>query len=476
VVRRCARGRERRDTHDEDRRSAHIQVKNNSVLSARGRTAQSLGRLAGQVSRRLRIGAGESVVGKVATAVDPSLLATLACNLRDGSVMILGTNGKTSTTAMIARATTFAGRKIVTNATGANLVGGVVGALMAGLPAELGVIEADEVVAGRIAAALRPRVMVWTNVFRDQLDRYGEVDLILGYLARAAHGLDDGGTLVADADDPGLVAAAQASGKRVVYFGLTHGRSDAAHIAADSADCPHCGTALRYSATYLGHLGVYECPGCGWRRPDPDVAVTPLELHGARRLRARLSVGDEQAEVTLHMGGLSAASNLGAAAAALHCLGTPLSVVARALDNMPTVFGRGEEITVGGTTGLLTLMKNPAGGNELLAELLEDGYRRVFVAVNDKYADGLDVSWLWDIDFERLARHVDQLVATGRRAYDVAVRLKYAGLNVAAVEPQLKDAMRLMQAGDGPFAILATYTAMREIRAALRGRVAHLTT
>jgi hypothetical protein len=121
-------------------------------------------------------------------------------------------------------------------------------------------------------------------------------------------------------------------------------------------------------------------------------------------------------------------------------------------------------------------MKNPAGGNELIAELLEDGFRRVFVAVNDKYADGLDVSWLWDIEFERFAGRLDELVATGRRAFDVAVRLKYAGLDVSAVEVPLRDSMRLMSARSEPFAVLATYTAMREIRAALRGRVAHLQT
>ena len=449
---------------------------NASVPTLRARTARGLGRLAGTMSRALRLGAGESVVGKVATAVDPTLLRELAKNLSDGSVVVLGTNGKTSTTAMIARGATFAGRDVVTNATGANLVGGVVGALMGAREARLGVIEVDEVVAPRVAEALRPRVMVWTNVFRDQLDRYGEVDLILSYLARAAGGLHEDGTLVVDADDPGLVAAAERSGKRVVYFGLTKGRGDEAHIAADSSDCPRCGTPLRYAHTYLGHLGVYACGSCGWRRPDPDVAVTPIELHGARRLRARIDAGDSSAEVELHMGGLSAASNLGAAAAALRCLGVPLDVTATALADMPTVFGRGEEINVGGATGLLMLMKNPAGGNELIAELLEDGYRRVFVAVNDRYADGLDVSWLWDIEFERLAGRTDQLVATGRRAYDMAVRLKYAGLDVAAAVPGIGDAMRLMPDGDGPFAILATYTAMREIRAALRGRTAHLRT
>jgi UDP-N-acetylmuramyl tripeptide synthase len=185
--------------------------------------------------------------------------------------------------------------------------------------------------------------------------------------------------------------------------------------------------------------------------------------------------GEEEAEVSLEMGGLSAASNLAAAAAALHALHVPLDTVATALEGMPTVFGRGEQITVGEAHGLLMLMKNPAGGNELLAELLEDGYRRVLVAVNDRYADGLDVSWLWDIEFERLTGHVDRLVTSGRRAADMAVRLKYAGLDVEDAIPDVKDAMQRIARGGEPFAILATYTAMREIRAALRGRVAHLT-
>jgi UDP-N-acetylmuramyl tripeptide synthase len=446
-----------------------------NLLSLRGRTAQSIGRLAGRASRAMRVGAGESVAGKVAFAVDPTLMEALARSLRGGSVMVLGTNGKTSTTAMIARVLAAGGTSVVTNATGANLVGGVVGALMSG-HGDVGVIEVDEVVAGRVAEALRPHVIVWTNVFRDQLDRYGEVDLILGYLSAAAAGLHPDGNLVVDADDPGLVAAAQESGKRVVWFGLTHGRPDASHVAADSADCPRCGSALDYTATFLGHLGIYACPVCGWRRPVPDVTVEPVELHGARRLRARVRAGDEQIEVSLAMGGLSAASNLGAAAAAVHALGRPLAAVATALDGMPTVFGRGEEITIGGATGLLMLMKNPAGGNELLMELLEDGFERVFVATNDRYADGLDVSWLWDIEFERLAGRCKQVVATGTRAYDVAVRLKYAGLDVDAVEPELKDAMRLMGSSGEPFAVLATYTAMREIRSALRGRVDHLKT
>src|SRR5712692_11810648 len=186
-----------------------------SAVSLRRKTAERAGRFAGRLSRLMRVGAGESVAGKVAFAVDPTLLRTLGDSLPNGSVVVLGTNGKTSTTAMIARILSADSSRVVTNATGANLVGGVVGALIAGRGGDVGVIEVDEVVAGRVAEAVRPRVIVWTNVFRDQLDRYGEVDLILGYLSAAAEGLAPDGTLVVDADDPGLVAAAERSGKHI---------------------------------------------------------------------------------------------------------------------------------------------------------------------------------------------------------------------------------------------------------------------
>jgi len=431
-------------------------------MSLRRTIAGRTGRLVGSASRLLRVGAGEAVTGKLAHAIDPTLFPTLARDVPEGFVVVMGTNGKTSTAAMLTRVLTAHDRRVVTNATGANLVGGVVGALIKHPRAEIGVLEVDEAAARSIVPTLEPKLMIWTNVLRDQLDRYFETDIVLRHLENAAESLN--GTLIVNADDPGLVGAAERSGKPVVYYGLTHARDGGSALAADSANCAKCGAPLAYEARYLGHLGRYACESCGWKRPDPQFAVTPLELKGAQRIRVRVA----DVEVTLHTGGLGAAYNVGATVAAAQQLGIAPSETAKALEGMTAIFGRGEAI--GNAT--LLLMKNPAGGNEGVMQVLEDGFTRFLIAINDRHADGLDVSWLWDVEFERLADVATYVVVSGDRAQDMAVRLKYAGVRVDLVESDLRKAV---DAIDGErFAFLATYTAMLDARAAVRGKAERL--
>jgi UDP-N-acetylmuramyl tripeptide synthase len=305
--------------------------------------------------------------------------------------------------------------------------------------------------------------MIWTNVLRDQLDRYFETDIVVGHLENAAASVR--GALIVNADDPGLVGAAERTGKRVVYYGLTHARADGSALASDSANCPRCGAPLRYEARYLGHLGRYACDGCGWKRPEPDVAVEPVEMKGAQRLTVRVC----GIEVTLHTGGLGTAYNVGASVAAAKELGIAPERTAQALQGMTAVFGRGE--TIG--NGVLLLMKNPAGGNEGVMQVLEDGYTRLLVAINDRHADGIDVSWLWDVEFERLQGVARYVVVSGERAEDMAVRLKYAGIRVDAVEPDIRKAVDLISTE--PFAFLATYTAMLDARANFKSKAQRLT-
>lgn len=433
-------------------------------MSLRQIVAARTGRLVGSASRVVGFGAGEAVTGKLAHAIDPTLFGSLARRVPDGFVVVMGTNGKTSTAAMLARVLKAEHRDVVTNATGANLVGGVVGALIRHPRAAIGILEVDEAAARGIVPTLRPNLMIWTNVLRDQLDRYFETDIVLKHLENAAASLD--GTLIVNADDPGLVGAAERSGKRVVYYGLTHARDGASALAADSANCARCGAPLHYDARYLGHLGRYRCDACGWKRPEPDVAVTPLELKGAQRITVRVL----DIDVTLHTGGLGAAYNVGATMAAARELGIEPAKTARALEGMTAVFGRGETIADG--KGVLLLMKNPAGGNEGVMQVLEDGFSRFLIAINDRHADGLDVSWLWDVEFERLADVATYVVVSGDRGADMAVRLKYAGVRVDAIEPDLRKAVELVS--DERFAFLATYTAMLDARAAFRGKAARL--
>ncbi len=441
-------------------------------MTLRQSLAGRTGQLVGAASRRLGIGAGEAVTGKIAHRLDPTLFEGLAQRVPGGFIVVMGTNGKTSTCAMLTRVLRSAGRRVVTNATGANLVGGVVGALLKVPDAEIGVLEVDEAAARTIVPVLKPRVLVWTNVLRDQLDRYFETDIVIRHLENAATSLRDDGVLIVNADDPGLVGAAQRSGKKTVYYGLTHARTEASALAADSANCPVCGAALGYEARYLGHLGRYSCPGCGFKRPEPDVAVVPLELRGARRMEARVVTADGEVEVAISQGGLGSAFNIGATVAAMREVGVAAPISAKALEGMTAVFGRGEDIADG--KGVLLLMKNPAGGNEGVVQVIEDNFDRVAIAINDRHADGLDVSWLWDVDFERLAGRVSYVVCAGERAADMAVRLKYAGVRVDVVEPDLKDAITLIAADEHPFAFLATYTAMLDARTTFRGKAGRL--
>jgi UDP-N-acetylmuramyl tripeptide synthase len=427
-------------------------------MSLRQAIAGRTGRLVGSASRLIGFGAGEAVTGKLAHAIDPTLFGSLVRRVPQGFVVVMGTNGKTSTAAMLTRVLRAAHRNVVTNATGANLVGGVVGALLKQRGADIGVLEVDEAAARSIVPTLRPNLMIWTNVLRDQLDRYYETDIVLNHLENAAKDLE--GPLVVNADDPGLVGAAERSGKRVVYYGLTHARDTTTALAADSANCAKCGAPLTYEARYLGHLGRYSCDACGWKRPEPDVAVTPVELKGAQRLTVRV----DGIDITLHTGGLGAAYNVGATIAAAEQLGVGRETTAKALEGMTAVFGRGE--TIG--KGVLLLMKNPAGGNEGVMQTLEDGFTRFLIAINDRSADGVDVSWLWDVEFERLKDVARYVVVSGDRAADMAVRLKYAGVRVDVVEPDLRKAVTAIE--DEPFAFLATYTAMLEARAAIRGK------
>ena len=437
-------------------------------MSLRQAIAGRTGRLVGSASRAVGFGAGEAVTGKLAHALDPTLFASLASRVPDGFVVVMGTNGKTSTAAMLTRVLRSAETTVVTNATGANLIGGVVGALLKAPDARIGVIEVDEAAARSIVPTLRPCVMIWTNVLRDQLDRYFETDVVLRHLEDAATSVD--GTLVVNADDPGLVGVAERSGKPVVYYGLTYARAETSALAADSANCPRCGAPLHYEARYLGHLGRYSCPSCDFKRPAPDVAVTPLELNGARSLHVGVATPDGDVDVRLLTGGLGAAYNVGATVAAARLVGVAPVTAAHALEGMTAVFGRGESIADG--KGVLLLMKNPAGGNESVMQVLEDGFDRILIAINDRHADGLDVSWLWDVEFERLAGRVHHVVVTGDRAADMAVRLKYAGLPVSLVEPDQRKAVAAIS--DGPFAFLATYTAMLDARAVFRGKAERL--
>jgi lipid II isoglutaminyl synthase (glutamine-hydrolysing) len=428
-------------------------------------------RAAAGLSRRAGAGGGTSLPGKLLLRMAPDAIARLSSGLSGGVVALSATNGKTTTAKMLA-AMLEPELRLCRNAAGANLASGVASALIRCRDADVGVFEVDEAALEDVAPALQPRVLGLGNLFRDQLDRYGELELVAARWRRISAGP---WRLVRNADDP-LVAALPAGEGSLSYGiddpavalpGLPH--------AADSKWCAACGGRLQYEAVYLGHLGVWGCPACGNARPALDVAATGITFDGLAGADFTLVTPVGERRVRMPLPGLYNVYNaLAAAAMACALGGVALERIAAGLEAFGPAFGRFERVTTDDGEAVLVLSKNPAGANEVIRTLAHDpGPKRLVVALNDRIADGRDVSWIWDVDFELLAPAVESVVTSGTRAAEMAVRLKYAGVDPAVmrVEPDLAAALdAAVSAGDGPAYVLTTYTAMLELRGALTRR------
>jgi len=428
------------------------------------------------LSRLVGAGGGTTVPGKLLSRLDPNAIDRLAARLPAGTALVSATNGKTTTTAMAAEILRPTLR-LAHNAAGANLVSGVASTLLAADGAELGLFEVDEAALPQVARRVRPRVVCLGNLFRDQLDRYGELELVAERWRDAVAGLPAGARLVVNGDDPQLAGLAEAH-EPVTAFGLDDPRRarPALQHAADSKYCIRCGAPYEYAAAYVGHLGDYRCPRCGHARPQLDVAARAVELHGLESAVFQLATPEGTRRVELALPGLYNVYNAVAAAAVARALGASLDEIAAGLSRFSAAFGRFERIPVEGKELILLLIKNPAGANEVVRTLV-DGRppRTVVVALNDEIADGRDVSWIWDVDFEPLLAGLDRVVATGGRAAELALRFTYGGLDEDAVEvePDLSRAfdrgLALTPAG-GELVVLPTYTAMLALQRIVAAR------
>ncbi|MGI8886066.1 MAG: MurT ligase domain-containing protein [Gaiellaceae bacterium] len=432
-------------------------------------------RAVGVVSRAAGRGGGTTLPGKLLWKLDPASIDALAARLSSGVALVSATNGKTTTTAMAAG---ILGRehRLVWNRAGANLLSGLASALVSGRGADLGLFEVDEGALPEAIWRTRPRVVSLANLFRDQLDRYGELELVAERWRAAVERLPGWTMLVINADDPILAELAEGR-EQVLRFGLDdsrHARASLQH-AADSKYCVRCGHPYDYAAAYVGHLGDYRCPACGHERPPLDVAAREIELVGLTGSRFRLDTPQGSAVVELALPGLYNVYNAVAASALALSLDVTPVAIARALADFSAAFGRFERIPAGAKTIVVLLIKNPAGANEVL-RTLETGVPPVLViALNDAIADGQDVSWIWDVDFEPLLPHLGRVVATGERAAELGLRLVYGGLPVDRLEviPPLEQALDrglgLVDAGT-ELVILPTYTAMLSLRGILTER------
>jgi lipid II isoglutaminyl synthase (glutamine-hydrolysing) len=433
------------------------------------------GKATGTLSRISRRGGGTTLPGDVARMIDPKVLTKLAADLTQGSIVITGTNGKTTTARLVTWLLEGAGHKVVSNRAGANLIFGATAAALdkAGpdgkLRADWGVFEIDEASLPKAVEEIKPKATLVLNLFRDQLDRYGELESIAKKIEQALSALPNDSTAILNADDPRVAEIGLGLPKQPLWYGLDD-TSVAAHElphAADARTCPKCGASLHFEAVYVGHDGVYECPNHDFKRPTPAMTATHIKLDGFDSFEAEI----ENTHVEMPLGGLYNTYNVLAAFAAARTLGLDAKYIAERLKNFRAAFGRQERMEFRGRNLNLVLSKNPAGFNETLRTAVELAKGENFlIGLNDRKADGTDVSWIWDVDFEHLKGKAITVVPAGNRAHDMAVRLKYAEVEATPPETDpgraLDSLIKATNEGDTVH-LLCTYTAMLDLRAEL---------
>ncbi len=405
------------------------------------------GRAAGAISRRLHLGGGTSVVGVVAQRIYPKIIEHMAAQLEHGNVIVTGTNGKTTTSGFIAAILRNSGLRVWHNREGSNLMRGVAslfvirakpnGQLRRSGKRAISILEIDEATIPQIVNALEPRVAVFHNLFRDQLDRYGEVDSIISRWRQAISQMPASTILVLNADDPSIANLGTGFSGKVVYYGiddpsldLQRQRGDSQQYqVSDARTCPNCGHEYTYDQRFYSHIGHYRCTHCDLRRPQPDIRVIKVQLDSFDRHRITIEHATQQHELIVPLPGLYNVYNALAAITAAQAVNADWPAITTGIEQSKPAFGRGELIQAEERTICLLLAKNPTGFNEVLRTLFSEGLtRHILFILNDNIADGQDVSWIWDVDFERAAGQTQTLVVSGTRALDLAIRLKYAGI------------------------------------------------
>lgn len=460
----------------------HMGVSEHLVLQLRVMLAILVAKLVVWLVRFLGRGKGSSLPGMVALKICPGILGVLARQPRLGVVMVTGTNGKTTTNNMIARVVTEAGYRVVVNAEGANLITGVTTAFVKAasylgqVDCDYALLEVDEGSFPRVTRQVRPAIVVVTNFFRDQLDRYGELDKTISLIRNALLQLPDT-RLVLNADDPLVAQLAASTGLKTTFFGQgEHERvTTTATATREGRFCPRCCCELDYAYYHYSQLGTYRCPGCGFSRPPAQVeGLEASAAEGGITCHLRYPAGSRS--LAIPVPGLYNLYNGLAAFTVSLLLDLEPDRIIRALEGYTPATGRMERFRYRDKPVLLNLVKNPTGFNEGLNTLLAlKGPVDVLIAINDNDADGRDISWLWDVDFEVLEeRHhrLHSLVCTGQRGEEMAVRLKYAGVPVdkIVVKSSMSEAVKhILNSSGTSVYLLATYTALWPLERILSG-------
>lgn len=435
---------------------------------------------AGRLTRLTGRGGGTAIPGVVAERLDPQLVAKLVRSLPNGCILVTGTNGMTTTTKLLAAVLEASGERVLTNRSGSNLKRGIVSTMVANsnlrgeLAATIGLFEVDEASLRVVAPLLTPKAIVVTNLFRDQLDRYGELDATAAMIGEGIASTK--ADLYLNADDP-LVASLSKYAKspeQVNYFGIEGLPAELAtgdRSAVDSDRCPMCGSRLIFDRVFYAHIGHYHCPQHDFARPQPTTTITSVSLSDQTGQICEVSLSGKRYEAELILPGVYNLYNALAALAVAQGLGLAPELAISAVAGTAGAFGRVEELVLDRARLKLILIKNPTGFAQVMETFLVGaGSLKVAFIINDNFADGRDISWLWDVPLERLAALQTQAITSGTRGADMALRLKYAGIMAELVDTPARAIERLASSisPNEEGYVLATYTAMTQLRNELK--------
>ncbi len=419
-----------------------------------------LGKLVMFISRLIGKGSGSTWPGHIALSVNPFFISEITQkNPHVKIILIAGTNGKTTTSKMIATVLEKSGKSIIQNKSGANLLNGVASSFIESstvfgkINKDVAVFEIDENTLPLVLEQTKPTIVIALNLFRDQLDRYGELDSIAKKWKKVFSMLNHNTTVVLNADDPQIAFLGDKLHAKTVYFGLDEKGETASHLqhASDSIYCPNCHNRLEYKKIYYSHIGIWNCPFCKLKRPNIESIKTIYPLPGMYNKYNTL-----------------------ASVLAIKQLDIPENIVQDAIATVTPAFGRQEKITINGKTVQIFLAKNPASFNQTMQTIADLGAKYVAFVLNDRIPDGRDVSWIWDIDLEKFLPQFTSVFISGDRVYDMELRVWYAGRDTnvyafASLADAIWNALENLPEKETLY-ILPTYSAMLEVRKIITGK------
>lgn len=414
---------------------------------------------------------GVTFAGKVALKLDPKILSDLALQVREKIFVVCGTNGKTTTNNLLCSAIESEGKKLVCNHTGSNMLAGVAAAFVLAakntgkLDADYACIEIDEASTLRIFPHFKPDFMVLTNLFRDQLDRYGEIDTTMDILKRAMQ-MAPGMTVIVNGDDALSAYLAMESGNPYKTYGITEQvfQEQNDNEIREGRFCKRCGAKLEYEFYHYSQIGKYHCPSCGFTRPEPDFNASNIDMSDG------LQFDVDGRHIAASYRGFYNIYNILAAYSAGRTAGMELAGFERVLSDFNPQNGRMEHFQIDGTDIILNLAKNPAGFNQNISAVMEDEKDKdIIIVINDNAQDGTDISWLWDVDFDRFAdQSIRSITVSGIRCQDMRLRMKYVDIPSeliadvkSALEARIKDGCKNLY-------VLVNYTALFSTRSLLK--------